>query len=252
MESYAGVLLDLVEARMPAEDWLTWWDRHGDELKSLLSPGAFLRLKPKPGNDGPSLAAHYSQEGAGRVLDQLGIAYARSDRYHQEWQRAFDQFVEAQAAKKRAFSPTVGTLAKGFPKFARFLKANLDEVEQCSPGLDEAGLARLEEALGLRLPGAYRMFLGCVREIVVGDTLQLTADHPFVHDSAKVALPTQGMLCVGEYWLHADGDQVLFDLRTPGGDDPPVLYYDHGQPGVRPIAPSFTAWIESLPRTLAG
>jgi hypothetical protein len=58
-------------------------------------------------------------------------------------------------------------------------------------------------------------------------------------------------VCIADYWLEADGDQATFDLRDDAGDDPPVLYYDHGRPAVRTVAKSFTAWIEALPRTLA-
>ena len=197
-----------------------------------------LRLKPRSVIDhGPSFAAHYSQDGACQVLDLLGVAYDRSDRYHRDWQRIFEQFLREQAAATAArateFVPVINTLAGPFPRFAHFLKANLNEVDPCRPGLDDAALARLEQDLGLRLPGAYRTFLRCASEVVVGDTL----------------------LCIGEYWLDADGDQVLFDLRGEPAhdtsDDPPVLYYDHGQPAVRPIANSFTAWIDALPRILA-
>jgi hypothetical protein len=257
---HAAVFQALAEARMEPEDWLDWWERHGQEVKASAPPGLFLRLKPRSVIDnGPSFAAHYSQNAACQVLDLLGVAYNRSDRYHRDWQQAFEQVRREEAAatvaKATEFVPVINALAGHFPRFARFLKANLDEVDQCKPGLDDAALARLEQDLGLRLPGAYRTFLRCAREVVVGDTLQITSAHPFVHDSARVALPTQGMLCIGEYWLDADGDQVLFDLRKEfapdTADDPPVLYYDHGRPAVRPIANSFTAWIEALPRALA-
>ncbi|MEJ3745944.1 SMI1/KNR4 family protein [Actinomycetes bacterium KLBMP 9797] len=257
---YAAVFHALAEARMAAEDWLEWWERHGQEVKARATPGVFLRLKPRTGGGhGPSFAAHYSQEAACQVLDLLGVGYERSDRYHRDGQRAFEQLCREQAAATAArateFAPTINALAGRFPRFARFLKANTDDIDQCRPGLDGAALARLEQDLGLRLPETYRTFLRCAREIVVGDTLQMTTAHPFTHNSAKVSLPTQGMLCIGEYWLDADGDQVLFDLRQEfapdAADDPPVLYYDHGQPAVRPIANSFTAWIEALPRTLA-
>jgi hypothetical protein len=251
---YAAVFHALAEARLEADDWLAWWERHRQEVNALASPGVFLRLKPTM-QHGASFAAHRSQEAACQVLDLLGVRYDRSDRYHRDWQRASEQLDREQAAattaRAKEFAPTIRCLAVWFPRFARFLKNNVEAVDQCRPGLDGAALARLEHSLGLRLPGAYRTFLRCASEIVVGDTLQLTSTHPFVHDSARVALPTQGMLCIGEYWLESDGDQVLLDLRDNPGDDPPVIYYAHAQPAVRTIATSFTAWIEALPRTLA-
>ncbi len=70
-------------------------------------------------------------------------------------------------------------------------------------------------------------------------------------DAAGKSLPCEGMLCLGDFFLEADGDQVLFDLRAGAGEDPPVLYYAHAVPQVREIAPSFSAWVERLSRSPA-
>jgi hypothetical protein len=49
--------------------------------------------------------------------------------------------------------------------------------------------------------------------------------------------------------MAGDGDQVLFGDATPG-NEAPVLYYNHSQPSVRPLADNFAQWLESLPRAL--
>lgn len=257
LSGYVTEFRALAEGRTAPADWLSWWERHGNDVKALCSPGDFLRLKPRFGADcGGVRAALTSQDGVCRVLDGLGVGYERSDRYALAWQQAVDspdEDQDAEAAREAEdFAPVIASLAARFPRFAAFLTANLDDVDRCRPGLDDAALDRLEDSLDLRLPTAYRAFLRCAREVVVGDTLQLTATHPFVHDSASVALPSQGLLCVADYWLKADGDQVLFDLRGDAGDDPPVLYYAHGERRVRVIADGFTPWIEGLPRSLTG
>ena len=55
------------------------------------------------------------------------------------------------------------------------------------------------------------------------------------------------MLCFAEYFLEADGDQVLWDVK-PGLQDGeyPVMYYAHesSPPSVRQIAGSFREWLE--------
>ncbi|WP_326770390.1 SMI1/KNR4 family protein (plasmid) [Streptomyces sp. NBC_01591] len=246
----------LAEGRTAPEDWLAWWAQHGQQIKELSSPGVFLRLKPRHGDEfGGIRAAVTSQEGACRVLEALGVACDRSDRYQMAWRQVIDRLREEQAAeaarKAEGFGPVIASLAVRFPRFAAFLAAGLSEVDSCGPGLDDVAVDQLEHSLGLRLPAAYRVFLQCAREVIVGDTLQMTSSHPFVHDSRSVALPSLGMLCIADYWLEADGDQVLFDVREDSQDDPPVLYYAHGQRQVRVIADSFTAWLEGLPKTLA-
>jgi hypothetical protein len=253
---HAPVFLDLVEGRLEPEDWVAWWEQHRDEVQRLISPGTLLHLKAKGVNErgGVNRAAANSQGGAIRVLDLLGIAYTYSDRYYQVWQQAEEEFLReweaAKAAKTKEYVPTIQQLAGHFPRFARFLKANLDDIDYIRPGLDEAALSQREQELGTRLPGAYRTFLQCASEVGFKDFLHMNSSHPFVHDSTRVALPTQGMVAIAELWLEADGDQIMFDLRGDAGDDPPVLYYAHGLPAVRPFAANFTAWIEALPRTL--
>lgn len=246
LHRYVPALLDLAEGRTGPGSWLAWWEQHGPQLRTVCSPGVFLRLKPR-GSTGHS-AALFSQEGACRVLDTLGIAYVRSDRYRVGWHREFAAMSKQPPPEDR--SRVVAGLARRFPGFAAFLAAHPGDVESCLPGLGGAAITRLEGDLGLRLPAAYRDFLRCAREVVVGDTLQLTAVHPYVHDSARVELPGRGMLTIADFWLHADGDQALLDVRGDAGEDPPVYYYDHGRPEVRLLAGSFTAWVEELPRLL--
>ncbi|NEB00989.1 SMI1/KNR4 family protein [Streptomyces sp. SID13726] len=253
---YAAELQALAEGRTAPEEWLSWWVRHGREVMEVSSPGVFLRLKPKHGDEfGGVGAAAGSQEGACRVLDALGVAYERSDRYQKAWRQAIDGLREeqaAEAARKAAdFVPVIDSLAVGFPRFAAFLAAGVDEIDSCQRGLDDAALDELENSLDLRLPAAYRFFLRCAREVVVGDTLQMTSSHPFIHSSTMVTLPTQGMLCVADYWLEADGDAVFIDIREHPQGDPPLLYYAHAQRRTRVIADSFTEWVEGLPQELS-
>jgi hypothetical protein len=234
-------LLDLAEGRTEPEDWLVWWNAHIDEIEKSVPRGWFLRLKPATGHGGGiHRTVAVSQGGARYVLEALTIPCTWSDRYvaaaKQDFQRSCDEQDALRKAKGKEYEPIIKEVARHFPKFARFLKANVESVNQLAPGSEGEDTA---------LPAAYRKFLRSTREIVVGDTLQMTTIHPFPHPFGK------GLLCIAEYWLDGDGDQALLDLRDPGAaDDPPVLYYAHDAPGVRPLAASFTKWIESLPRTL--
>lgn len=259
MNRFAGALLALAEGRTEPDEWLTWWGDHSSEVEAVCPRGWFLRLLPRGGGepDAPlwtSRAVAASQDGACYVLGKLGMPAERSARYADAYQAEFAQWERAQRAeaKRRAteLKPILDRLAADFPKLARFLRRNTDEIESMLPGAAETELAELSRTVGT-LPSAYRTFLAHTRELVVGDTLRLTGSHPFVHTSAKVALPTEGMLCFGEFWFEADGDQVLFDLRDGVPDDPPVLYYAHGRRVVEQVAPAFTTWLESLPRSLA-
>ena len=55
------------------------------------------------------------------------------------------------------------------------------------------------------------------------------------------------MLCFAEYFLEADGDQVLWDVHQGlKGGEYPVVYYAHEArpPSATVIATSFGAWLE--------
>jgi len=255
MTRFAGALVALAEGRTEPADWLSWWAGHAGEIETVCPRGWFLCLAPKA-DDSPLRTAQavlWSQGGACYVLDKLGVAVERSARYSEAYEAEFAHWARAERAreKRRAaeLKPRIDALAADFPKLARFLRSHRDDIESMRPGGGEAELGEL--ARGVPLPAAYRTFLSHTRELVVGDTLRLTDDHPFVVVSTKVALPTDGMVCFGEYWLEADGDQVLFDLRNGSTDDPPVLYYAHGRRTVEQAAASFTQWVEALPRALA-
>ena len=61
--------------------------------------------------------------------------------------------------------------------------------------------------------------------------------------------PSQGMLCFAEYFLEADGDQVLFDVSDGLIDgEYAACYYAHAESPARvtQVADSFAEWIENV------
>ncbi|TDV57170.1 hypothetical protein CLV71_10141 [Actinophytocola oryzae] len=256
MAVYADSLVALAEGRTDPADWLAWWTANEAAVGAACPRGWLLRLRPRAGGEpGDPLwtagAVAASQAGACYVLGRLGVPVEPSDRYTAAYDAEFERWSRAERAESRRrtgeLTPIIDALAADFPKLARFLRRNTDEIESMLPGMSPATLT---STIGMPLPAAYLLFLSHTRELVVGDTLRLTRGHPFVHTSAAVELPTEGMLCFGEYWLEADGDQVLFDLRAGMADDPPVLYYAYARRVVEPIG-RFTEWVESLPGSLS-
>jgi len=159
--------------------------------------------------------------------------------------------------------------AARFPVFARQLESGLGEpLEEVLPPLADSEIEDLERQLAVPLPGSYKNFLRCARGLwLMGGVVQMSKGHPFFHDFPKleeltqqqrdmVAMkggdwppPSQGMLCFAEFFMMADGDQVLFDVS--GGlvnGEYPVLYYDHESrpPTVRKLADSFDQWLNEF------
>lgn len=251
-------LLRLATGQIAPDEWLAWWQTHADSVATQLKRGQFLRLKPlQPGEWGPACrSAMVSQTEAVKLLHECGIEVAVSGRYTDEWNAAFKQFcadgtAEAELQKKR-YLPQIKELEENFPKFSRFLKKNLHLIDPLHEPADEGEVIELEAALGHLLPPAYRGFLLICKALELPDTLRLGLPFTSVHKaSSGVPLPTAGLLCFGECWREADGDQVLFgrDWKRPGAD-PAIFYYAHeaSPPEVRQVGDDFTAWLEGVPK----
>lgn len=245
--AFVGPLTDLAEGRLEPDAWLAWWLANAAAVEAACPRGWLLRLKPVVAADaGVNRAVLQSQHGACYVLEALGVPFAWSDRYQRGWQQDFHRFQEREKARRVAraseFAPRVAALAADFPKFARLLKKRIQEVDHLDEPATEADLLALERSLGVPLPAVYRRFLACTRGVRIG-SLSLGLDEPYPHPAG---------LCIAEYWLEADGDQVLLEFPPTQLPDPPVYYYAHAAvpPGARPLAPSLTAWLESVSKSL--
>lgn len=153
-----------------------------------------------------------------------------------------------------------------FPKFTAL--AQDFDLEAVLPGASAEQIATMESDLGVPLPDSYKQLLRCARGFsLMSDVVQFGQQHPFVHEfppfealppshQAEVKRrgggwppPSQGMLCFAEFFLEADGDQVLFDTRRGlVHGEYPVVYYAHAArpASVRPLAASFTEFMEQF------
>ena len=156
--------------------------------------------------------------------------------------------------------------AKVFPRFAH--AARLHDLEHVLPPATLDDIVALERRLGLPLPESYKALMRCARGFwLMGGVIQFGLDHPFFHDfppletltpqqQRVVALKggtwppaSQGMLCFAEFFMEADGDQVLFDTRRGLVDgEYPIMYWAHEgrPPSVRQLAGSFGEFMEGF------
>lgn len=149
----------------------------------------------------------------------------------------------------------VTTASDGFDTFLERLRAGLPEIssklgdgsayclESIGPPASDLELEELERSLGVGLPDSYKRLLRCARGFSLFGGNFRVEGFPFFHESP----PSEGMLCIADYFLEADGDQVLFDV-TPGLVDGeyPLVYYAHDEPSVRPLARSLPELLSSL------
>lgn len=157
-------------------------------------------------------------------------------------------------------------LAVTFPRFARLAADH--ELEHVLPPASAAEIGGLEASLGLPLPASYKAMLSCARGFwLMGGVVQFGSEHPFVHDfppfeslndqHRRVAAfkggpwppASQGMLCFAEFFMEADGDQVLFDTSRGLVDgEYPIMYWalERRPPSVRQLAGRFAEFMDSF------
>jgi hypothetical protein len=157
-------------------------------------------------------------------------------------------------------------VAKLFPRFASATRGH--HLENVLPPATGEQVAALEHQLGLPLPESYKALLQSARGFwLMGGVVQFGPQHPFLHDfppleslnpqqRRAVALKggpwppaSQDMLCFAEFFMEADGDQVLFDTRRGlDGGEYPIMYWAHEgrPPSVRQLASSFGEFMEEF------
>jgi hypothetical protein len=165
---------------------------------------------------------------------------------------------------QREAATTFGAIARLFPRFAK-LAASRDP-EQILPPATAAEVEAIEARAGIPLPDSYKQLLRVTRGFwLMGGVVQLGKHHPFFHrfpalekltpqQRSVVAMKggpwppaSEGMLCFAEFFMEADGDQVLFDVsRGPLKGEYPVMYWAHEgrPPSVRKLADSFAQFME--------
>jgi SMI1-KNR4 cell-wall len=132
-----------------------------------------------------------------------------------------------------------------FPAFSQLAPDYDLELEQAAASQDE--IANIEKALNLPLPQAYKNLLSCTRGFwLMGGAVQFDSQHPFVHPYSIAS--ANEFLCFAEFFMEADGDQVMFDLR--GGlqnGEYPIVYYAHAaKQKTRILANNFTEFMENF------
>ncbi|MBX3426344.1 MAG: SMI1/KNR4 family protein [Pirellulales bacterium] len=160
-------------------------------------------------------------------------------------------------------------VAVAFPEFAvRLGDGSAVGLENVQPPATDADLREMEETVGVPLPESYKRLLRCGREFwLLGGVVQFGFQHPFVHEFEPLDTltpqqqrsvkqkggswppPSQGMVCFAEFFMEADGDQVLFDVSGgPSGGEYPVMYYAHESrpPSVRRLAVTFPEFLAAF------
>ncbi|HWL08204.1 MAG TPA: SMI1/KNR4 family protein [Planctomicrobium sp.] len=134
---------------------------------------------------------------------------------------------------------------------ARFLKTQTERLECLDAPATHDDITAFEQSIGIPLPATYRQFLLCTRQLKL-EGLSLGFDDIWSHPALiPLETGTSAALCIADYWLEADGDQLLLEWTATPKDDPGIFYYAHeeGSNRARPLSMRLSQWLESLPKS---
>jgi hypothetical protein len=237
MNDFQKTMLDLAEGRLTPEEWNAWWDAHHDEVKAILSPGAYLRLKPRPYGGFRWHPIFASQYEAFCYLESNGIAFERAiiyqennvkeqDDYHKEWKRKEKEcFAALQARCPQLF--------ERYPKFCKSLKNKFMPDDRIEAGVMEEAFQRI----ACDLPDDIKTFFRTVSVISIDG---ISIDFNWLRTEILLG---EEYLVLGEFWKDADGDLLLIK-QCEAALPTAIYYYFHSANKVKKLCASIDDLME--------
>lgn len=215
--------IKLAEASITAEEWLQWWSENESVVKQSLSPGWFLKIKPKPGN-GPENAAWVSQAQARQYLASIGQSFS-SDNGDAYKEKVMAQ-IEAIATQQDPYSQNkFEGLKQHFPALHKAIKKHFSIGDSIS-----------NKPIDPTTPQTAWLTPDMLLFFQQVDSLQMEGlDLSF----GEIEQKDEQYIKLGELWWHNDGDEILIQ---PGKDE--VFYYYTSDNKVKVFAASFREFIE--------
>jgi hypothetical protein len=248
VREFVPKLQELAEGRTTLNDWSAWWEIHARDLQNKLLPGWLFRLKRWQQGKSASEQMTTAVDAASYILTALDVEHmpdwSFAAAFAAEREAAVAEIQRKNKARETAYLPLIEKIKARFPKLAALLKRRLDLINDLKPGMSPAELAELQATLRESLPMTLVELFRVARCIEL-EGFKLDANLFFLQEAG----PATGMLTIADYFLDADGDQLLLAVRDGLADDSQVHYYAHSIPEVRPLGKSFSQWLDALGRS---
>lgn len=230
----------LAACELTPADWLIWWNQHDKHLKTFLSRGDYLRIKPCE-HQFLWVPVLTSQKGALHYLEDQCLEYVYSDQYQKNYEKEFNDYIQAQnklrKQKIKALKCQYSLLYERYPKFASSLKYTYDDGDLIEMASGAEKVEQCETRLGVRLPGDVADFFQIVGKISLeGISIDL-------EDLHMINLFHKTYCVLGEFWKDGDGDLLLIDMQEPG-EPVKIFYYAHKTNKIKLLSKSIADLLE--------
>jgi len=228
----------LSQGKLIAQEWVGWFTEHKDSIEKICGRTTFLKVKPKESfSDVRNL--YIGQLAAFDWLTSKEITVDLSDLYKKGWEKEFDDFCKAEKQKEKQLQKEVenkfGYLKNIYPKFFRQLTKSYSNSDVIEKGQEHEVIQSKEKELSIQLPEDLVTWYQNV------STLQLEGIDIDFKELTIETIQQKQYLNLGEFWLHGDGDQLLYNLEN---NNIYIFAHENQPPKAIKIANSFTDFIE--------
>lgn len=202
---------DLSEGKLMGQEWISWFITHKDTVEKICGRTTFLKVKPKESfSDVRNL--YIGQLAAFDWLQSKEINISFSDLYKKGWEKEFDDFCKAEKQKEKLLQKEVenkfGYLKNTYPKFFRQLTKSYSNSDVIETGEKQETIQSKEKELSIQLP---EDLVTWYRNISI---LRLEGIDIDFKELSVETIQKKQYLILGEFWLHGDGDQLLYNLEN--------------------------------------
>lgn len=210
-ENLTDTFINLAECRLTETEWLNWFSQNKEFVEKICGRTTFLKIKPKE-NLSDIGNAYSGQAAAVDWLKKKNIAVVIGDTYQKAYQHEFSEFCKREKEKdkerQKQVSANFGYLEDLYPKFFKQLQKSFDTSNTIEKGKPQSEVFRKEQALSLTFSTELNTFFLNISKLVF-EGITIDFDDIYVEN-----FDNKDFLVLGEFWLHGDGDLLLYDLTT--------------------------------------
>ncbi|MFZ4930410.1 hypothetical protein [Chryseobacterium sp. Mn2064] len=229
---------NLSEGKLTGPEWLSWFNDYTDDIEKLCGRRAFLAVKPKESlSDIRNL--YIGQLGAFEWLQSKKVETYLSDLYKKGWEQEFEEFCRQEKQKEKELQKTVeekfGYLKTVYPKFFKQLTRSYSNSDHIEKGVEGETIKKKEQDLSITFSDEIIIFYQSISK------LQMEGIAIDFAELSTETIQNKNYLFMGEFWLHGDGDHVLYNTEN---QNVYVLAHENNPPKMIKISNSLHDLVE--------
>lgn len=232
--------IELSEGKLSPEEWKSWFSENIEHVEKNCGRTNFLKIKPS-NNCSEIQNIYYGQTAAFNWLKSKNIQCGFSELYKINYEKEFENFCKIENEKRNQLKKSVdlkfGHLREIYPKLIRQLKKSFDECTRIKPGKSTDEIEAKENEFSSPFSDDLKTFFNHI------SLFEFEGVEINFNALDKLQFNKKDYLLLGEFWRHADGDQLLYDIES---QNIVVFAHEYDPPKILKEAGTMTEFIEKV------